>query len=364
MAERDGGWTAEEEAGEVSARDAAAWAIRLFCGREPADEAEIAQHSHHETLDGLRRAMAGTWEFRQFVESLGSGFRRQYGVPPFMLRPPRSDIPTRFEQPTLEEPVCQLCTASQFKEAVFEEITQALAVHAHPHRRTWEMAYVTSVLASHGLIGIGRRAIGFGCGRERIPSLLASRGVEILATDEPENASVEQARWRGVSMHAGKLGDLFHPQIVHLDDFERLVEFGAVDMNDIPASLDGQFDACWSMSAMQHLGSVQHGLAFVEASLRVLRPGGVAVHTTDFNLSSNSDTLEAGWHNLFRRRDLEALCAHLSAQGHQVMPLNLHPGHEQTDDVVDLPPHGLPHIKLYIDRFVATSVGIAVRKAG
>ncbi|WP_203073421.1 SAM-dependent methyltransferase [Falsiroseomonas ponticola] len=363
--EEGGARAAREEfrAGNDTAREAAAWAIRLFCGREPADEEEISLHSGHHTIDGLRRAFAETWEFRQFLDSF-DGSRRRFGMPGFLLRPPRADIAWKFEQPTLDEPVSQFCTGSQFKEPVFAEIAEALSVHAHPHRRTWEMAYITSVLASHGMIGLGRRAIGFGCGRERIPSLLASRGVEVLATDEPPGDSASQARWRAANQHASGLGDLFHNQIVHLDDFERLVEFGAVDMNDIPASLDGQFDCCWSMAAIPHLGSIDRGMAFVEASLRSVKPGGFAVHTLDVNLSSNGDTLENGPHTLARRRDLEALCAHLAAQGHQVLPLNLHTGYDAMDEVVDLPPHGLPHIKLYVDRFIATSFGIAIRKGG
>lgn len=353
------GW----RAGDETAREAAAWAIRLFCGREPADEEEIRHLSQYETLDGLRRAFTENWEFRQFVDGM-SGGRRRWGVPPFLMRPPRTDIPSKHEQPTLDEPVSQLCTGSQFKEPVYAEITEALAMHANPHRKTWEMAYITSVLATHGMIGVGRRAIGFGCGRERLPSLLASRGVEVVATDQPANDTADLARWRSSNQHASGLGDLFHNQIVHLDDFERLVEFGAVDMNDIPASLDGQFDCCWSMSALQYIGPLERSLAFVEASLRTIKPGGIAVHTTDFNLSSNGDTLDNGRQCILRRRDVEALCAHLTAQGHQVMPLNLHPGHDATDEVVDLPPHGLPHLKLFVDRYVTTSIGIAIRKGG
>ncbi len=351
-------------AGDETAREAAAWAVRLFCGREPADEEEIALHAGHDTLDSMRRAFAETWEFRQFVDGMNISGRRRFGVPPFLMRPPHADIAWKFEQPTLDEPVCQLCTGSQFKEPVYAEIAEALSVHAHPHRRTWEMAYVTSVLASHGMVGLGRRAIGFGCGRERIPSLLASRGVEVVATDEPPSDSADQQRWRNANQYATGLGDLFHGQIIHLDDFERLVEFGHVDMNDIPASLDGQFDCCWSMSALQHLGTLDRGIAFIEASLRTVKPGGIAVHTTDFNLSSNGETLETGFHTLLRRRDLEALCTHLTAQGHHVLPLNLHTGYDAMDEVVDLPPHGLPHIKLYVDRYVTTSVGIAIRKGG
>ncbi len=46
------------------------------------------------------------------------------------------------------------------------------------------------------------------------------------------------------------------------------------------------------------------------------------------------------------------------------MPLNLHTGHDAMDEIVDLPPHGLPHIKLFVDRFVTTSIGIVIRTGG
>ena len=46
---------------------------------------------------------------------------------------------------------------------------------------------------------------------------------------------------------------------------------------------------------------------FVINSMRVLKPGGVAVHTTEFNLSSNDDTIEARDLCVYRRRDIELL---------------------------------------------------------
>ena len=66
---------------------------------------------------------------------------------------------------------------------------------------------------------------------------------------------------------------------------------------------------------------------------------------------------------LFRRRDIEALAARLTREGHEVWPLNLHPGQAEVDAVVDLPPFGSdPHLKLLVARHVTTSIGIAVRK--
>jgi SAM-dependent methyltransferase len=341
--------------------DAAAWAIRLFCGREPADEGEIEFHRNHPTLDSLRRAFAETWEFRQFFESIGNE-RPKFGLPLFLLRPPSLPIPWKFEPPTLDEPVSQLCTAAQFQEDAFREIAQALCLHANPHRKTWEHCYIVSVLATFGMIGLGRRALGFGCGRERIPSLLASRGVEVLATDAPEGEKANSQGWRSTQQFASKLSDLFHPQIIHLDDFERLVGFEPVDMNAIPASLDGQFDCCWSSCSLEHLGSLKHGLDFIENSLRTLKPGGIAVHTTEFNLSSNEETVETPGLSIYRRQDIEGLVARLVEQGHEVLPLNLHPGFDPVDEHIDVPPYGLPHLKLMVAKMAVTSVGIVVRK--
>ena len=146
-------------------------------------------------------------------------------------------------------------------------------------------------------------------------------------------------------------------------EFDRLVRFAPVDMNAIPAGLEG-FDLCWSSCAFEHLGSIEHGLRFVEASLRTLRPGGIAVHTTEFNLSSDTDTFEAENLCLFRRRDMEALLERLARAGHTPWPLNLYPGDGAIDAHIDLPPYALPHLKLQVGQYVTTSIGIVVQKGG
>jgi hypothetical protein len=61
---------------------------------------------------------------------------------------------------------------------------------------------------------------------------------------------------------------------------------------------------------------------------------------------------------------MEALAARLIAQGHQVLPLNFHPGEEELDEVIDVPPYALPHLKLELQDMTCTSIGFAVRRAG
>ena len=52
-------------------------------------------------------------------------------------------------------------------------------------------------------------------------------------------------------------------------------------MNHLPDDLRG-FDFTWSSCALEHLGTLAAGADFVVAQMDCLRPGGVAVHTTEF----------------------------------------------------------------------------------
>jgi hypothetical protein len=343
-------------------REAVLWALRFFTNREPVDEAEVKLHQQHTTLESLRIAFARTWEFEQFYAQ-ALAIRPTFAAAPFLLRPPADpSVPWKFEQPTLDQPVSQMCTASQFAEPAFAEIAGAMFTPVRMHRKLWEHVYIVDVLALAGLIAPGRRGLGFGVGRERIPALLASRGVQVLATDAPEEGATDSEGWRKTDQFAGKALDLFFPEIVSLESFERLVSYSPLDMNAIPADLDGQFDFCWSSCSLEHLGSLAHGMDFIEASLRPLKPGGLAVHTTELNLTSATDTMETPGLSLYRRQDFEALAARLVAQGHEVAPLNFHPGYEEEDGLVDAPPYALPHLKLKLGAWTVTSMGMIVRK--
>jgi hypothetical protein len=133
-------------------------------------------------------------------------------------------------------------------------------------------------------------------------------------------------------------------------------------MNAIPADLV-DFNFTWSSCAYEHLGSIEAGLTFFENSLKCLAPGGIAVHTTELNLSSNSSTLDKGGTVIFRRRDFETLAERLLAQGHEVMPITFDSGDTDLDRFIDLPPYSSdPHLKLQLLRWVSTSFGMIVRK--
>ena len=134
-------------------------------------------------------------------------------------------------------------------------------------------------------------------------------------------------------------------------------------MNNIAPELNG-FDFNWSSCCFEHLGNLEAGVQFViNAVEKTLRVGGVAVHTTEFNLSSNDDTIEEGITVIYRRRDIVAMVQRLRDRGHIVKPFTVAPDSHYWDFHVDMPPYAKePHLKLLLQQYVATSVGIVVQR--
>lgn len=242
------------------------------------------------------------------------------------------------------------------------------------HRKLWELAYILQAFHENDCFRPGLRGLGFGSGSEPLSSYLASRGVASTVTDLP----IEEAAGRGwveTQQHASGLESAFHPQLVSRDDFDRLVDFRPVDMTAIPADLVG-YDFCWSVCALEHLGTIEKGLEFIERSLDTIKPGGISVHTTEFNIENEGPTIDNWPSVLFQQRHIEELAARLRARGHVVAELNFDPGNKVLDRFIDLPPWqhdgyvGLDswlqpghHIKVATDGFIATCLGIVVRKA-
>jgi hypothetical protein len=268
-----------------------------------------------------------------------------------------------YQPPTLAAPTSQLCTADQLDEPAYPAWCAAIGEAPKTHRKQWEFVYILSVLEHLGMIAEGRTGLGFGCGLEPLPAALAARGCRIVATDMDPSGAAEKGWTNG--QHARALDDLNAWGLCPPEAFAARVTFRVVDMNAVPRDLDGRFDFCWSACAFEHLGSIDKGLDFFVRSLDCLRPGGVAVHTTEFNLSSDDDTVDHANTVIFRRRDLERLARRLVAAGHTVLPLNFNVGDRALDRHLDVAPYRPDrHLRLRLGRYAATSVGlVALRGA-
>jgi hypothetical protein len=103
-------------------------------------------------------------------------------------------------------------------------------------------------------------------------------------------------------------------------------------------------------------------LEFVINSVKCLKPGGVAVHTTELNCDSDDITLDNDDTVLFRKRDFRELSRKLKQMG-CVTELNFDLGDLPGDHHVDVAPYrDNGHLKLKIAQWTSTSFGLIVRK--
>jgi 2-polyprenyl-3-methyl-5-hydroxy-6-metoxy-1,4-benzoquinol methylase len=265
----------------------------------------------------------------------------------------------------------KICTQADMESDWMAFWCAQMGMPLHYHRKLWEFSYIAQALWAEGKLGAGMTGLGFGCGDEPLPSLFAKYGVDVTATDmEPER--MMSAGWVAPDSGAGSLANIRHPHIC--PDPERLasIQVRHADMNAISEDLSWRFDFCWSACAFEHLGSLAKGVAFVENSLKVLKPGGVAVHTTELNLSDGPETIDNWPTVLFQKKHFEQLAETLRASGHHVAELDFDIGDGLLDGLIDVPPFKsdilpivsqAPHLRVSVDGFPCTSVGIIVRKA-
>lgn len=227
------------------------------------------------------------------------------------------------------------------------------------HRKQWEYFFILQALYERGRLTAGMSGMGFGVGREPLSAAIAALGASVLATDLASAA----AGWDDIGREAASLSELNIQKLCPSADFERLVAFRDVDMRKLPQDLP-KVDFTWSACAFEHLGSLQRGIDFLVASSSFLKPGGVAVHTTEYNLSSNDRTVEEGDTVLYRRRDLDALGSALDAIGCDLLPFDERPADGVLDGFVDVPPFASPHLRLALGEFAVTSIGVIIVRRG
>lgn len=246
-------------------------------------------------------------------------------------------------------------------------------MHMQPalHRKIWEFAFIAQVLYGNDLLRTGRRGVGFGCGREPLASFFAAQGCSVLATDLSAHDS-RSRNWSCGDQHADSVENVWVRSLCSEEAARRNLRFQSADMNDVPEELHGRFDFCWSSCALEHLGSIENGLRFIRHSARCLKLGGIAVHTTEYNLEAGRK-LDNHPTVLFQRSDLDRLAMDLAEEGVQLQPIVERGGDAFLDGYVDTPPYPNPnsvgstlsmlHLRLVVASFRTTSVGLVMRRS-
>lgn len=269
----------------------------------------------------------------------------------------------QLEKGTPRGGVSRCCTQKDFYSPSFLRIAEQMHLPSGIHRKSWEFVYIVQTLENYGILQEDKSGIGFAVGLEPLPSFFADRKINILATDLSLSAKSAK-EWEATGQNAGgNLEKLYKPDLCEKSVFQKYVRYRDVDMNCLPDNL-GTFDFCWSSCAIEHVGSLSKSKKFLKNMLKVLKPGGIAVHTTEFNLISNDDTVEDGKSVIFRRRDIEEMRDWFTSNGHH-METSFVRGSDEGDLFVDIPPFKSDpyHLNLQLDEYIATSFAIIVHKA-
>jgi hypothetical protein len=255
-------------------------------------------------------------------------------------------------EPSFARPDSQLVTASQIYEPEFAQWASFFS-GCTLDRKTWEYCYILQAISVYASERNPGRGLCFGAGREVLPALLASREHNIVATD-----------WRigtGQGWQTQSREDLFHPHVISRELFDRNVELREVDMNNIPDDLR-EFDFLWSCGALEHIGSHANGLRFIEEAMACLKPGGIAVHTTEFTITSATVHYDHPEMSFYCMADILELASRLTEAGHLIV-LNFTRGSTVADTHVDIPPyHSGMTLAAHHKYHVITSIGLIIQR--
>lgn len=266
-------------------------------------------------------------------------------------------------EPNLDAPISQICTYQQMQTEVYKRWCRDLNIPARSHRKYWEYVYIMRVLEVENLLKAGVKALGFGVGQEPMIPVFAKRELNCLVTDLEPSAAAEKG-WSQTEQHFSLVEQFAEFGTCSVETIKNQINHRFVDMNSIPADLrQGQFDFVWSCCALEHLGSLDAGLRFIESSLESVKPGGLAIHTTEFNVSSTELTVDHEATVLYRKQDIEGLISRLKSRGHEIS-VNWSTGSHEFDKIYDVPPfHPHLHLKVKLDQYVTSSIGLIIRKA-
>jgi SAM-dependent methyltransferase len=144
------------------------------------------------------------------------------------------------------------------------------------HRKVWEFNQTLYGLRRLRRLAPGATALGIGCGHEELMYFLANRIARVTATDLYEGSWIGGESDADVLEHPAKYAP-FKYREDHLE--VRRMDGLALD------SSEAAFDFAFCLSSIEHFGSLKDKLRALQEMFRVLKPGGVAVLTTEVVLN-------------------------------------------------------------------------------
>lgn len=166
---------------------------------------------------------------------------------------------------------CKVADASDWDNPEFQATASLLALKGKS-RKAWEFIHVYSKLKQLGLLNGETKAIGLGVGHECLIYAFTNGCKEVVATD-----LYNSQNWSTASMATADVYNKSHFPYQR----EKLV-VQHMDMTNIEYP-DATFDFVWSCCSIEHVSSFEALHKVYSEIHRVLKPGGIAALTTEYN---------------------------------------------------------------------------------
>lgn len=217
----------------------------------------------------------------------------------------------------------QLVTQQQIETSTFRKWCRVLGEEPRYHRRQWEFVYVMQALEENALL---------------------VRGSEGLAVGTSFGPTLEAVT--GYGCRVSKIGEL-HSNTA-----------SASSSPDEEVGFDFAWDVAALSGGLNHLGLEEK----IFSMIRKVRPGGLALITTDFVLDCETAVLNEGADKWIPDQGwLEDFSKTLEEYGHR-QKINLCQGRGPVDQNIDRPPFSSDHhLKLDVGGRVVTSLGMLIR---
>jgi SAM-dependent methyltransferase len=273
---------------------------------------------------------------------------------------------------------CKLCELADFADPELGELIRDvyaadLEYFGDPdfpagreYRKYWEVAMTLRAFRSLGVLRDDARVLGVGAGREATIYWLTRHVGEVVATDlyRTEDDWSESDSSADMLTDPGRYWDgEWNPDrltVRHMDALEL----------DFP---DDTFDAIFSSSSIEHFGDFPDVRRSVEEMFRVLRPGGVLALATEFRIEGD----HIGYPGLLRFDEPELRALLLDGLWWDpATPMELQLSDETRVTAVEMSEaiadqesgkrgwSRYPHLVLRHERFLWTSVHVALVKSG
>jgi SAM-dependent methyltransferase len=249
--------------------------------------------------------------------------------------------------------LCELANPAKWSNPEWLDVLRSLGLSDAPmamHRKPYEFAQLIFGCRRLGAIHAEAQVLSVGAGHEHVVYWLANHVRRVVATD------MYGGVWEEAAAREGDPEVLARPEDYAPFPFRRShLTFMRMDGRRL-AFRDGTFDACYSLSSIEHFGGFAGASAALAEMQRVLKPGGVLALATEY-------VLEGPPHEeTFQPEELARLIARPGLR--LVEPIDEHVYRRYEYAAVDLHrnPYQAPHMVVRFGETVFTTVMVFLRK--